>query len=122
MRFIDEYQKFLLTGINITEAIAYTITFLLISYSIIKSAIELFLYYINPNIHDLINLKKTRLNLGESSALALSFILGVEILKLFYIKTYKQLFIISGLVIVKLLVTYFLLKEIKEENDINSMN
>ena len=37
-------------------------------------------------------------------AIALSFILGVEILKLFYIKTYKQLIIVATLVAIKLFV------------------
>ena len=49
---------------------------------------------------------------AEAVALGLSFILCVEILKLFYIKTYKQLVIVVCLVIIKLLVGHFLSRDI----------
>jgi uncharacterized membrane protein len=117
MKLLEQYQKILLTGINITELIAYTISFLLISIGIIRAAIQYIIFYINPKVDDLKTFKSTRLSLGESSALALSFILGVEILKLFYIKSYKQLVIVSCLVIIKLLVNYFLIKEITQDKE-----
>jgi uncharacterized membrane protein len=114
MKLIDEYQNMLFLGVNFIQAIAYTISFLLISMSIIKSATVYIFEYLEPTVDDITMFKNTRLSLGESSALALSFILGVEILKLFFIKTYKQLVIVACLVIIKLLVSYFLLKEIEE--------
>jgi uncharacterized membrane protein len=117
MRIIDEYQHFLLKGIYLTEAIAYTISFIIISFGIIRSATQYILYYTNSNLDYSTISERTRLSLGESSALALSFILCAEILKLFYIKSYKQLAIVAGLVIIKLLVNYFLLKEIKEDKE-----
>jgi uncharacterized membrane protein len=45
--------------------------------------------------------------------------LAVEILKIFYIKTYKQLVIIVALTLLKLVINYFLTLEIK---DIKNMN
>jgi uncharacterized membrane protein len=112
MKFIEKYQEILHNGIYIIQAIAYTISFVIISVGIIKTAILYGIEYIDPNIDDLESFTYARLSLSESSALALSFILGVEILKLFYIKTYKQLIIVISLVIIKLSVNYFLLKEI----------
>ena len=113
MKFVAQYEKYLNDGIIIIQLIAYTISFLLISISIIRSILRYVVEYINPNINKLTVFEHTRMDLGESSSLSLSFILGVEILKLFQIKTYKQLIIVLCLVGIKLLVNYFLLKELK---------
>jgi uncharacterized membrane protein len=119
MGFIDKYQSFLQKGIYITQSIGYTISFLFITFGIIKTFIFYTIQHINiqnnKKTNELTNFTNANLTLGESNALALSFILGVEILKLFYIKTYKQLVIVVTLVIIKLLVSYYLLKEIKED-------
>ena len=119
MSFIIEYQNLLFKGVNILQLISYTISFLLIAFGIIKSAFFYIDDYINPKINDITSFNNARLVLGETSALALSFILGVEILKLFFIKTYKQLIIVVSLVIIKLLVSYFLLEEIRGEKNKN---
>lgn len=112
MKIIEKYNEFLHVGIYIIQAIAYTVSFLIISLSIIRSSV---IYFNNYNdrlkAFDLI-----RLDLGESSALALSFISGVEILKLFYIKNYTQLVIVVALVSIKLIVHYFLTSEIEKIN------
>jgi uncharacterized membrane protein len=113
MKIINEYQGYLLKGFIIIRFIAYIISFLLISISIIRSIIIYFFDFIN-NINDLKSFMDIRLILGEAYALALSFILGVEILKIFYIKTYEQLVIVAVLVVIKLLLSYFLLKEIDD--------
>jgi uncharacterized membrane protein len=65
---------------------------------------------------------KSRLNLIYSISLSLSFILCVEILKFFYIKTYKQLIIVGGLVFIKLVITFFLDREIDEESKKINLN
>lgn len=118
MSFIIEYQILLSKGVNILQLISYTISFLLIAFGIIKSAFfYIDDYIINQNTDNTSSFDNARLILGETSALALSFILGVEILKLFFIKTYKQLIIVVSLVIIKLLVSYFLLKEINYEKN-----
>lgn len=114
MTFIEKYKIILHNGIIILQLFAYTISFLLISSSIIRSIYTYVIEYIDPNIDDFKAFIDTRMELGQSSALALSFILGVEILKLFYIKTYKQLIIVICLVAIKILVTYFLLSEIEK--------
>lgn len=88
----------------------------MITSSILCSIYTYISEYIDPNIDDLKAFYDTRLDLGESSALALSFILGVEVLKIFYIKTYKQLIIVVCLVVIKLLVSFFLIGEIEKSS------
>ena len=80
----------------------------MISISILKSITIYIVYYNKPQfVFD-----EIRLILGESAGLALSFILGVGILKLFSVTTYKQLVIILTLVIIKIIISYFLETEI----------
>ena len=50
-------------------------------------------------------------------SLTLSIILAIEILKIYYIKTYKQLVIVSVLVLLKLIINYFLMMEIEDAHE-----
>lgn len=107
---VEKYENILHNGVYFIQIFSYTISFIIISISIITST---YIYFHKFNSQkDAYN--ETKLNLGRSIALALSFILGVEILRLFYIKTYQQLVIVATLVAIKLLVSYFLSKEINE--------
>ena len=107
---VERYENLLHNGVYLIQIFSYTISFIIISISIITST---YIYFHKFNSQrDAYN--ETKLNLGRSIALALSFILGVEILKLFYIKTYQQILLVSILVSIKLLVNYFLSKEINE--------
>jgi uncharacterized membrane protein len=116
MKFIEKYENILNKGTDIIEIIAYTISFLLISITIIKTALYYIFEFMYNSIHSIdytISFRKAILNLGESNSLALSFILGVEILRLFIVKTFKQLIFVACLVVVKLIISWFLLKEIE---------
>jgi len=108
MKIIDKYKNYLHYGIYIILIFTYTISFVIISISILISS---YLYFRNFNVQNEAY-TVTKLYLSRSISIALSFILGVEILRLFYIKTYKQLIFVVTLVFIKLLVTYFLSKEI----------
>jgi len=108
MKLIDRFQNSLHYGVYIIQIFTYTISFVIISISIVISS---YIYFRNFRSQDTAY-DETKLYLGRSIAIALSFILGLEILKLFYIKTYKQLIIVATLVVIKLLVSYFLSKEI----------
>jgi uncharacterized membrane protein len=108
MKLIDRFQNSLHYGVYIIQIFTYTISFAIISISIIISS---YIYFRNFRSQD-DAYSDTKLYLSRSISIALSFILGVEILKLFYIKSYKQLIIVTTLVVIKLLVTYFLSKEI----------
>ena len=109
MTLLNNYDGFLKNTITVIEALAYTIAIIIISFSIFKSIVNYIQEYNNP-VKDFYD---TRLILGESLSLALTFILSVEVLKLFYIKSYKQLVMIVSLVLLKLLISYFLEYEIK---------
>jgi uncharacterized membrane protein len=108
MKLIDRFQNSLHYGVYIIQIFTYTISFVIISISILISS---YIYFRNFRVQDNAY-NDTKLYLSRSISIALSFILGVEILKLFYIKSYKQLIIVATLVTIKLLVTYFLSKEI----------
>ena len=110
MRVIQKYETFLQNGIFIVETFAYTISFIIITVNIFRAVI----IYINEYANFIKAYKDARLVLGESVSLALAFILGVEVLKLFFIKTYKQLVIVISLVCIKLLVGFFLSREIDD--------
>jgi uncharacterized membrane protein len=110
MKIFDKFQDLLHYGVYIIQIFTYTISFVIISISIFISS---YIYFRNFRTQD-DAYNETKLYLGRSIAIALTFILGVEILKLFYIKTYKQLIIVATLVAIKLLVSYFLTKEIEK--------
>jgi len=110
MKLIDRFQNSLHYGVYIMQIFTYSISFIIISISIIVSS---YIYFHNFRTQDEAYID-TRLYLSRSISIALSFILGVEILKLFYIKSYKQLIIVATLVAIKLLINYFLSKEIFE--------
>lgn len=117
MNFFEKYEAVLNKGTNTIQIIAYTISFLLITIGIIKSAFIYVYEILDPDVDDRTTFLNARLNLGEATALALSFILGVEILRLFFIKTYKQLVFVVCLVFVKLFINWFLLQEIDKESE-----
>jgi len=112
MKIIETYENILNNATNIVQIIVYTISFILISMSIATTTFTYFTGYFNPSIDNKDNFTYARLSLGEGTALALSFILGVEILRLFFIKTYKQLLFVVCLVVIKLIINWFVLKEI----------
>jgi uncharacterized membrane protein len=114
MGFFENFKKTFDQGVNILQIITYLISFLLISFSIIRSIYTYIIEYIDPDMGHLIAFQHTRLDLARSITLSLSFLLGVEILKLFHIQTYKQLIIVISLVFTKLLIGYVLSREIIE--------
>jgi uncharacterized membrane protein len=115
MSFIETYNKNLKNVVNVIEIFTYTISVIIVSISIIYS---IFIFGKEINNFDLA-FNDIRVALGESVSLALTFILAVEILKIFYIKTYKQLVIIVALTLLKLVINYFLTIEIKDIKNIN---
>lgn len=101
---------FLKFDITYLELFVYFLSSFIIFFSILYS-----IYYYTRNISKgEIATLEVKIKLSNAISLALSFILSIEILKIFYIKTYKQLIIISTLVILKLVVNYFLTLEIND--------
>ena len=107
---LNGYEKFLQKIVSFVEIVAYSFSVIIITISIIVSIFIYIMEYKNPER----SFVDTRINLGEAISLALSFILSVEILKIFYIKTYKQLIIVASVTLLKLTINKFLLEEIDD--------
>lgn len=114
---LESYENFLKGSVTVIEIFSYTISVIIIGISVIYSVFT----YISEYKHPQLAFSDAKLILGESIALALSFILSIEILKIFYIKTYKQLVIIVSLTLLKLTINYFLLNEIQQTVKINQI-
>ena len=101
--------KKLKKSITYLETIVYILVFILICRAIILMIYNFF------NIEDISNWYKiTKLNFNYTVSLSLTSVLFVEILKLFYIKSLNQILIVSGIVVLKLLINYFVELEINE--------
>ena len=100
---IDDYIK---KSIFYIQTIVYIITILILIISVVES-VYLYFFYIDTKAP----YAKARITLGGSVALALSLILIIECLKLYYIKTFKQLFFIGSILVLKLIINYFTDKE-----------
>ena len=99
--------------INMIEFFVYFVSSLILLISIIY---VIYYYIFNINKGELTVLE-SKIKLGNSISLVLSFILSVEILKIYYIKSYKQLVIITTLVLLKLIINYFLNIEIEDSKN-----
>ena len=103
-------NKYLKYDINFIELFVYYSSSFIILFTIVYS-----IYYYFTNIKNTsLTTLELKIKLGNTISLALSFILSVEILKIYYVKSYKQLVIISVLVILKLTINYFLTIEIED--------
>ena len=103
------YNDGLKKTITFIELFTYTIAVIIISLGILKSIINYIKEYNTPNK----DFYDTRLILGQTISLSLTFILSIEILKLIYIKSYKQLVIIISVVLLKLVISFYLEYEFK---------
>ena len=93
------------------EVVIYLIVFLLISRALLIMIVEFFSdedlnkWYLN-----------TKLNFGYTISISLTTIVFLEILKLFFIKTTHQILIVSGIIVLKLIINYFISDDLKKEN------
>ena len=106
-------NSILKSDINYLEIFVYFIASLIVFISIVYS-----LYYYTINFKGgektLLNIK---IHMSNYISLTLSIILAIEILKIYYIKTYKQLVIVSVLVLLKLVINYFLMLEVEDAHE-----
>ena len=114
MKSINDLSNILKMNISYLEIFVYFLATIILIISVIKSMY----YYIIQIINDKYNLSEAKVNLLESISLALSFILIIEVLKMYYIKTYKQLVIVSVLVVIKIIIKYFISFDLKNEEKI----
>ena len=113
MATFEYFDKLLKIDITFIELFVYFIS----SFILFSSMLYVTYYYIRYITKGEITTLESKIKLGNTISLALSFILSVEILKIYYIKSYKQLIIISTLVILKLVVNYFLTIEIRDAEE-----
>jgi len=106
MKITDTLEFCLKKNIYYIEILVYFLTIIMLFTTLIKSFIRYF-----KDDQDIDNMIKIRIVMGESIGLSLTFILAVEILKIYYIRNYRQLIIISCLVVLKLIITFFLQQE-----------
>jgi uncharacterized membrane protein len=107
-QFFEKFHKFMLNVIIVLQMTTYSTSALIIIFCLFY-AFYIGLTEFERPIEAFYNVRTI---LGESVALSLSFILCVQILKLFTVREYKELVIVSTLVALKLLVTYFVSNQI----------
>ena len=110
--YIPILKKYLEMIISIVQIITYIIATIIIIFGIFYSVFTYFRNYDKP----IIAFYEVKTILSESISLSLSFILCVEILKLFNISNYKQLILVVTLVVLKLTVNYFESYEISQSS------
>ena len=91
------------------ETIVYVMVFCLILRSLSMSIYDFFVESDENKWYE-----DTKLNFSYTISVSLSAILLLEVLKLFYIKTAHQIFIVSGIVVLKLVINYFVESDLKE--------
>ena len=111
MSNIKTYNNFLKKTILYVEMIIYVITIFIILVSLALSVFNYLKHLINQDKNEYISI---RIQISKSITLVLTFIICIEILKLYYIRTYKQLIIVCSVVILKLIISKFLNEEVKE--------
>jgi uncharacterized membrane protein len=105
---LDLFNSYLHIGVDIVEIIIYILVMLVIFRTI-------FLVIISAIREKQVNYNTTKLLINNAISISLSGIMFVEIMKLFYIKSYKQLGIIAGIVLIKWILLYFVHQEQKTE-------
>jgi len=110
MSFLNNFDKILKIDITFIELFVYFVFSLIL----FPSILYVIYYYFRYRSKGQITTLESKIKIGNTISLILSFILSVEILKIYYIKSYKQLIIITTLLILKLLINYFLTHEIEE--------
>jgi hypothetical protein len=84
---------------------------------LISSAKVVFKYFYNINNsinHDYKDIDIYKLFMLKQISLLLSFVLVIEILKIFYVRSYRQLVIVGSLGLLKLTISYFISQEMTD--------
>lgn len=97
------------------------VLYILVCFLFIRAIILSISYYVNDKRNSHIPWQlNTKLVLNNAAQISITAILFIEILKLFYIKTYKQLIIISGIMFIKIGMVYMIDNEIQQQKkDLN---
>jgi hypothetical protein len=92
------------------------VVYILVCFLFIRAIILSISYYINDKTDGPIPWQlNTKLVLNNAAQISITAILFTEILKLFYVKTYKQLIIISGIMLIKIGMSYMIDNEAQQQ-------
>ena len=118
MILLKDLDKLIRNIISYYEIVIYIIILNIIFIAVGKSSFIYFKSFFNKHRTD----KKesnagneSKILLGKAIGISLSFILTIEILKIFWIKTYSQLIILGGLILIKIIIYYYLENEISRD-------
>lgn len=98
--------------VEYVEIIIIVISLIVLVITLIRSSIGSILNLVEGNNHHPFNAIKT--DILKVSAFILTLILPIEVMKIFFIRSYLQLVIISVLAIIKISLAYYTNYEIKE--------
>ncbi|MDJ0763610.1 MAG: DUF1622 domain-containing protein [Myxococcota bacterium] len=76
-------------------------------------AIWIFMITLYKNKDDFTGLTKSRLRLGHSLSLGLGFLVGADVVKSAVMPTWESLGQLGAVVVIRVILTYFLMKDIK---------
>lgn len=91
------------------EVFVYVCVFFLIIRTLLRSAYD-FIKDKDMNTW----YEDSKLDFSYTISISLTSILLLEVLKLFYLKTYKQIFIVTGIIALKITINYFVERDLKE--------
>ena len=110
-KFLNNNLKLIIEYIEIA-IIIFAIVILLISSS---KVIFNYFYNISNSINDQYeDIDTYKLFMLKQISLLLSFALAIEILKFFYVRSYRQLVIVASLGLLKITISYFMAQEMTE--------
>lgn len=113
---LEIFNSYLHIGVDIVEIVVYILVIIAIFHTIISVVLTVLNNETNKY-------QKIKILINNTISICLSGIVFVEIMKLFYIKTYKQLGIIGGIIIIKMVLLFFVSQEQKQETkEINYFN
>ena len=110
MELLEIFDSYLHIGVDLVEIVVYMLVILAIFRTI-------GLIVLNVFQEKDINYDYIKVLINNTISICLSGIVFVEIMKLFYIKTYKQLGIIAGIIVIKMILLYFVSQEQKEQQN-----
>lgn len=110
MELLEIFDSYLHIGVDLVEIVVYMLVILAIFRTI-------GLIVLNVFQEKDINYDYIKVLINNTISICLSGIVFVEIMKLFYIKTYKQLGIIAGIIVIKMILLYFVTQEQKEQQN-----
>ena len=104
IELLEIFNSYLHIGVDMVEIVIYLLVMMIIFRTI-------FIIILDGLREKELNYENTKLLINNTISICLSGIIFVEIMKLFYIKSYKQLGIIAGIIIIKLILLFFVQQE-----------